>query len=218
MAVVVSALGAEARSAKAAQARRGAAPAAPATKTEPAQVQCPSPLGNGLSSRRVYCDVLTAADPAEGIIVTLPPHTGTVTVTFELHNRHLYSEELVKANRAYRRYTATIGVLSLDNTLISRAIVQNEFRTAQDLVDRIAADTGTGAVKAVAPTGSESIRITIPAGTDKVSILGEKLSVVRPDSAAPETFTAPGRPVAIISNVTVEYRPAPVRRAPARRR
>jgi hypothetical protein len=200
------------------QARRGATPAAPATKIEPAQVECPSPLGNGLSSKRAYCDVLTAADPAEGIIVTLPPHTGAVTLTFDLHNRHLYSEELVKANRAYRRYTATIGVLSLDNTLISRAIVQNDFRTAQDLVDRIAADTGTGAVKAVAPTGSESIRITIPAGTEKVSILGEKLSVVRPDSAAPETFTAPGRPVAVISNVTVEYRPAPARRAPARRR
>lgn len=224
LAVALSALGAEVRSAKA-QARRGATPPArgatpqaPATTTEPAQLQCPSALGNGISTRRVYCDVLTAPDPAEGIIVTLPAHTGALTLTFDLHNRHLYSEELVRANRAYRRYTATIGVLSLDNTLISRAVVQNEFRTAQDLVDRIGADSGTSAVKAVAPTGSESIAIIIPAGVDKVSILGEKLTVVQPDGNAPDTFTAPGRPVAVISNVNVEYRPAPVRRAPARRR
>jgi hypothetical protein len=33
-------------------------------------------------------------------------------LTFDLHNLHLYSEELVKARRAYARYTATIGVLT----------------------------------------------------------------------------------------------------------
>ena len=52
------------------------------------------------------------------------------TLTFDLHNRHTYSEEQVRANRAFARYTATIGVLTMDNTLISRAAVQNEFRTS----------------------------------------------------------------------------------------
>jgi hypothetical protein len=96
--------------------------------------------------------------------------------------------------------------------------VQNEFRTAADLVDRIAADNGAAAVKAIAPTGTESISMIIPADENTVSILGEKLTVIRPDSATPDTFSAPGRPIAIISNVMVEYRPPPVRRAPARRR
>ena len=79
--------------------------------------------------RRTFCDVLTGRDPAGGVIIKLPPHTGDVTLTFDLHNRHTYSEELIKTNRAYRHYTTTIGVLTADNTLLTRAVVQNEFRT-----------------------------------------------------------------------------------------
>src|SRR4029453_18955625 len=118
---------------------------------------------------------------AAGIIIKLPSHTGPVTLRFDLHNRHTYSEELIKTNRAYRHYTATIGVLTADNTLLSRAVVQNEFRTAADLVDRVLGGAGPGGVKAVAPTGSEAISITIPAAENSVSILGEKLSVIRTD-------------------------------------
>ena len=73
-----------------------------------------------------------------------------------LHNLHLYSEEQVKARRAYARYTATIGVLTMDNTLLSRAVVQNEVRTATDLIDRVSGGAGPGSVKAVAPTGVET--------------------------------------------------------------
>jgi hypothetical protein len=133
-----------------------------------------------------------------------------------LHNRHTYSEELIKANRAYRQYTATIGVLTADNTLLARGVVQNEFRTAADLVDRVGGGAGPGGVKAVAPTGTESISVTIPAAEQSVSILGEKLTVIRADGT--DNFSAPGRPIAIISNVMLEYRPAPARRAPAGRR
>jgi hypothetical protein len=199
-----------------AQARRTAP--APALKTEPAMLQCPSLLGEGVQTKRSFCDVLTGRDVAGGIIVPIPPHTGPVTLTFDLHNRHTYSEELITSNRAYRRYTATIGVLTADNTLITRAVVQNEFRAATDLVDRVGGGAGPGGVKAVAPTGTESIRVTIPAQETSVSILGEKLSVVRPDGTAPDSFIAPGRPIAIISNVMLEYRPAPARRTPPRRR
>lgn len=198
-------------------ATRGRA-AAPATRTEPAIFDCPSLLGEGVQTKRSFCDVLTGRDTAEGIIIKLPPHTGAVTLRFDLHNRHTYSEELIKTNRAYRQYTATIGVLTADNTLLTRAVVQNEFRTAADLVDRVSGGAGPGGVKAVAPTGTEPINITIPATEESVSILGEKLTVIRADSALPDNFSTPGRPIAIISNVTLEYRPAPARRAPARRR
>lgn len=196
-----------------APAGRGAAPAG--TRTAPAAIECPSLLGDGVQTGRSFCDVLTGRDPAEGIIVTLPPHTGPVTLTFDLHTRHTYSEELIKANRAYRHYTATIGVLTADNTLLARGVVQNEFRTAADLFDRVSGGVGPGGVKAVAPTGLESITVTIPASEETVSILGEKLTIVRPDGV--DNFVTPGRPIAIISNVTVQYRPAPARRPPARR-
>ena len=195
---------------------RGATAAAPATRTEPAVYACPSLLGDGVQTKRVFCDVLAGRDTSEGIIIPLPPHTGPVTLRFDLHNRHTYSEELIKTNRAYRHHTATIGVLTADNTLLTRAVVQSEFRTAADLVDRISGGAGPGGVKAVAPTGTEPITVMIQATEESISILGEKLTVVRADGT--DIFTTPGRPIAIISNVTLEYRPAPARRAPARRR
>jgi hypothetical protein len=62
-------------------------------------------------------------------------------------------------------------------------------------------------VKAVAPTGTESISIMIPEEEEQVSILGEKLTVERMDGTA--TYSSPGRPIAIISNVMIEYHPGP---------
>ena len=59
---------------------------------------------------------------AGGILVTIPAHAGPATLLFDLHNRHTYSEEAVKSGRGYHRFTASIGVLTLDNTLISRAV------------------------------------------------------------------------------------------------
>jgi hypothetical protein len=201
-------------------ATRKPAPAKPLPPvTEPAKISCPTMLGEGARDGITYCDVQIGRSPSEGIIIPFPPHQGPVTVTFNLHNRHTYSEEQTKSNRAYHRYTATIGVLALDNTLLSRFYVQNEFRTAADLVDRIRGGSGPGGLKAVAPTGIEPITIVVTEedAKDGVSILGEKLSVVRMDGS--DNFNAPGRPIAVISNVMLEYRPAPAAKpAPARRR
>jgi hypothetical protein len=184
-------------------------PPAPAPVTRvPAEIQCPSELGVGVKTKRRFCDVLTGRDPKSGVLVTIPPHRGSVTLSFELHNRHMYSEELIKAKRAFRQYTATIGVLTLDNTLIDRGVIQGDFRTPADLFDRIEGGAAPGGVKAVAPAGAELITIELPEDVvDQVSILGEALRVKRPDGD--DTFVAPGRPIATISNVMIEYRPAP---------
>jgi hypothetical protein len=210
LAAATAVLAAATLSAQARRPARRAAPA-PATKTVAPEMDCPSPLGVGVTTKTTYCDVLTGRDPATGIRIKLPPHRGAVTLTFNLHNRETYSEEQVKAKRAFARYTATIGVLTMDNTLISRAVVQSEFRTAKDLVERIGGGAGPGGLKAVAPTGTEPITITVPAAEDEVSILGEKLTVERIEGS-PATYSSPGRPIAVISNVKIEYRPGPVRR------
>ena len=193
-----------------------AAPAKPAAtpKIEAAALTCPSPLGTGVASQRQFCDVPIGRTPADGPTVKLPPHRGPAVLVFDLHNRQVFSEDLVKARRSYALTTATIGVLTMDNTLVERAVVQNEFRAAPDLFDRIGGGAGPGGLKAVAPSGLESIRITIPDGVDEVCILGEKLQVRRVEGT--ENFTAPGRPIALISNVMVEYQPAPAKRAPAK--
>ena len=196
-----------------APARKPAPPAAELKKVVP-ELTCPTPLGVGLKTKVSFCEVMAGRDPAGGVLIQIPPHRGPATLSFDLHNLHLYSEEQVKARRAYARYTATIGVLTMDNTLISRAVVQNEFRTAADLVDRVGGGAGPGGVKAVAPTGSEPITIVIPEGEAQVSLLGEKLSVDRIDGAA--SYTQAGRPIAVVSNVALEYKPGPPPRKPKR--
>ena len=182
----------------------------------PAEITCPSPLGTGIRTKREYCDVLTGRDPKEGILIKLPPHRGPVTLRFNLHNRHTYSEEEVRMKRGFASYVAGIGVLTLDNTLLTRAAVATEFRRAEDLVERITGGAGPGGVKAVAPVGAEPIAVELAAELNEVTILGEKLLVVRADGQ-PANYAAPGRPIAIISDVTVEYGPAPAP-PPARRR
>jgi hypothetical protein len=167
------------------QARRSTLPAATAMRTEAAKVTCPQSLGQGVQTGRSFCDVLVTREPAEGVIIALPAHTGAVTLTFDLHNRHT---------------------------------VHSEFRTAKDLFDRIAGGSGPAGVKAVAPTGTEPVTIVIPADepTESISIVGLRLTEGRVDGT--DVFQASGRPIAIISNVMLQYRPAPPPRTPARRK
>ncbi len=173
-------------------------------KTEPAKVTCPESLGIGVKTGASYCFVIAGSDPALGVLVTIPPHTGEATLSFDLHNRHTYSEEQMKAGRGFAQYTAVIGVLTMKGELIDRGAVQTEFRSARDVHERISGGAGPGGVKAVAPIGAEHVAIVIPAGIDQVSLLGEVLNAT---TAAGRESAAPGRPVAIVSNVTIEYRP-----------
>jgi len=197
-------------------------PAAPAPRIELAMVNCPQVLGTGTLTQRTYCEVPIGNDAAVGIIVTFPAHVGSVRLMFDLHNRHTYSADLVKAKKAYSRYTARIGVMSMNTDLLTRAIISSEFSTEADLFDRISGGSGPGGLKAVAPTGIEAIEVVIPEMHQAVSILGERLSVVRVEDV--DTFTATGRPIALISNVRIEYTPAPepapatTKPAPAKRR
>lgn len=185
------------------------APAAP-VKVRP-EIVCPAVLGVGVHSRREFCNVQVGRDPQAGIVIRFPAHRGPVVLGFNLHNLETYSEQLVREGRAYTKHTATIGVLGMDGTLITRAVVETEFRSESDLFDRIGGGAGPAGVKAVAPAGDEEITVEIPENFEAVSVLGEKLKTVSADGG--ETMLAPaGRPIAVISNVTIEYRPAPAPR------
>lgn len=179
-------------------------PAAVPVRNEPAKVTCPESLGIGVRTGANYCFVLAGREPAGGVIVSLPPHVGEATLRFDLHNRHTYSEEQMKSGRGFAKYSAVIGALTMKSELIDRAAVQTEFRTSRDVHERILGGAGPGGMKAVAPVGIEHVSFTVPAGVDQVSLLGEILDAT---TAAGRESAAPGRPVAIVSNVTVEYRP-----------
>lgn len=189
-------------------------PAAPTLKVDVATITCPSVLGRGVRTRVEYCDVLIGRNPGDGILVAIPPHEGTAFVSFDLHNRHTYSEEEVRARRAYARYTAVVGLLTAAGDLLDRGAVQSEFFSEKDLFDRIEGGAGPRGLKAVAPIGSEHVRIEVPdVKVTQVSILGEKLTVSKGSQTA--TYTIVGTPIASASNIKVEYRP---KRTTTRRR
>ncbi len=187
-------------------------PSPPPPIIEAAKVQCPEPLGVGVRTHAAYCFVLAGRDPAQGVLVTIPGHAGPARLIFSLHNRHTYSEEDVRAGRAFAQYKAGIGVLTMSGELLGRGAVQSEFRSARDLFERIGGGAGPGGVKAVAPIGNETVMVTIPTGVTQVSLLGEILDALT--SIGRETAT-PGRPVAVVSSVQVEYRPAKKLPAPS---
>jgi hypothetical protein len=96
-------------------------------------------------------------------------------------------------------------VLAPNGSEVQKAVVQSEYRSQADLLERIAGGAGPGGVKAVAPTGSEPIVVDLPAGLTEVSLVGEKLIIERLDGS--ETVTTAGRPIAVVSQVFVEYQP-----------
>jgi hypothetical protein len=196
-----------------------AKPVAPKTTLAPADVTCPQLLGAGVGSRLQFCDVMTGKTPADGILIHLPPHKGDLSLTFDLHNRHTYSDQEVKSGKGFASYTATVAAVAPDSSVLGRGVVQSDFRTSKDLLDRIAGGAGPRGVKAVAPVGTERITVQVPQDVNEVSLLGEKLSVVRFEGNETYTFAGPPRPVALVSNVNIEYVPAkkPPAKAPAKK-
>jgi hypothetical protein len=97
-------------------------------------------------------------------------------------------------------------VLTMDSTLLARGVVRSELRTGKDLLDRIGGGAGPRGVKAVAPVGTERISLDVPEAVSEVSLLGEKLTVLTTNGT--ETFTSAQRPIAVVSNINIDYQPA----------
>ena len=180
-------------------------PVAQTTQSEPAQLLCPEFLGIGSTTNVSFCDVLVQRDPELGIRVVLPPRRGQATLSFNLHNRHTYSQLEEQEGRAYTQYLAAISIATMEGEIIGRGVVLSEFREAVDLVDRVLGDVGGSGLKAVAPTGVETVSLAVPEDLDELVIVGQSLEVMRVDGR--DVVSALGRPVAVISNATIAYRP-----------
>jgi hypothetical protein len=169
--------------------------------------QCAADLGTGVKSRRSFCDVLVANTPAGSVMMTIPPRRGAATLHFDLHNRFTVPALAVPPLLAFARHEAMVSVIQPTGEVIGRAAVLREFRSVGDLFDQIAGGGRPGGVKAVAPGEAEAVRLTVPSGVTTVGVVGIRLKVLT--RSGEETFDAPGRPVAIISNLRVQYTPAP---------
>jgi hypothetical protein len=164
---------------------------------------CAAELGAGVKSHRRFCDVVITRDPAAGILLTIPVHTGTATLRFDLHNRFVVPSADVAVGSTFMRQTAVVAVIRPTGTVIDRAAIVSEFRTVADLFDLVGGGTGPGGAKGVAPGRAEPIEITIPAAVSSISIVGVSLEVTGRTGGG--VFDTPGRPVAIVSNWRIEY-------------
>ncbi|MXZ71082.1 MAG: hypothetical protein F4Z04_06200 [Acidobacteria bacterium] len=148
--------------------------------------------------------MLIQSDPTLAITVVLPPRRGEATLSFDLHNRHTYSEDEVRAGRAYIRYLAEVAVATATGDILARRFVVSEFRSASDLVDRVGGGAGPAGLKALAPAGVERVFVPIPAGIERVVIAGQRLELLRFDQTRDEVRTV-GSAMAVISNALIEY-------------
>jgi len=199
---VVAMAGALLLSASLTTAQRSAAK--PPAKRTSTTFACAGELGTGVASRRRFCDVVVASVAGDSVSVTMPPHSGTASLAFDLHNRFPI-EAGQDPSQAFTRQTAIVAVIKQAGDLIERAAVTRDYRTPTDLFDRVAGSGPGAPPKAVAPGAPAPIRITIPAGVNVVGIVGTRLEEWSASGRA--AFDAPGRPIAIVSNVRVEYTP-----------
>lgn len=168
---------------------------------------CAADLGVGVESKRKFCDVVIAGTPGQSVLLRIPPHAGAATLLFDLHNRFAVPVIALSPGLAYTKHDVVVAVIRTTGEVIGRATAAKEYRGVQDLFDRISGGGRPGGVKATAPGAFESWRFTIPAGVPAIGIVGERLRVIT--AAADAVTDAPGRPIAIVSNVRAEY--APVR-------
>ncbi len=137
--------------------------------------------------------------------MVIPAHTGQATLRFDLHNRFVVADAARSPAEAFERHAALVAIVSGAGEEIVRAAVTREYRTIEDLFDRITGGGREGTFKAVAPGGPEPVVAIIPDGVSSVGIIG--VSVEREAAGGREIFDSPGRPVALASNFRIEYTP-----------
>ena len=177
----------------------------PASRRVTTAFKCAADLGVGVKTKRRFCDVVIAASGAESVAMTIPAHTGTATLMFDLHNRFTVPPESVDVARAFVRQVAVVGIVRANGQLVDRAAVAREFRRPEDVFDRIGGGGAAGDLKTVTPGPPQPVRVTIPAGVSAIGIVGVRLDETRLLTRG--SSEAPGRPIAIVSALRVEYTP-----------
>lgn len=179
--------------------RRGGATTVTAAAT------CAADLGLGAASKRRFCDVVIAATASDSVVVTVPAHAGRATLMFDLHNRFTLPAATASPAEAFARHSAQIAVTGADAAIIHRAVVTREFRSLQDLFDRIGEGGRAGGVKGVGPGEPVPVTMELPAGIGSAGIIGVRLEEFT--FGTTEAYDAPGRAIAIVSNLRLQYTP-----------
>lgn len=164
---------------------------------------CGAALGEGLKSRRTFCDIVISVTPKDGVTMVVPAHTGETTLMFDLHNRYTPPPAGAATAQTYAKHTAVVAVLDQAGTEISKAAVSRELRTELDVFDRVAGGVGPGGAIAVVPGRPEAITLQLAESVTAIAVVGVSLEIMSVTEQG--TFTVAGRPVAIGSNFRIEY-------------
>jgi hypothetical protein len=184
--------------------QRGAKPAKPAATRTSTAVTCRADLGPGAKSARRFCDVFIVKPGDETVTMTIPPHSGSATLRFDLHNRFTVPLGPPDPAAAFARNAAVVAVVRSTGEHIAYATTVSEFRVPLDLFDRIAG-AGPGGLKAVAPGPAEPAEVVIPPTVTAIALRGVRVEVLTRVGRA--THDLEGLPVAIVSNLRIEYTP-----------
>lgn len=164
---------------------------------------CASDLGVGIKSRRKFCDIVTSDQVRDGVSMTIPAHTGSSTLRFDLHNRYTVPPPGAAAEEMFARHTAVVAVLDQAGRVVGRAAVSREIRTEVDIFDRISGGVGPGGAIMIAPGRAEPVTVELPEAVTAVAVIGVSLEATSLTES--RTYTTPGRPVAVGSNFRIEY-------------
>jgi hypothetical protein len=164
---------------------------------------CAADLGVGLKSRRKFCDLIISSSAKDGVMMTIPAHTGPTTLMFDLHNRYTPPAPGASPAQVYAKHTAIVSILDQSGTEVSKAAVSRELRTEVDIFDRVAGGAGPGGAIAVAPGRPEAIVLRLPESVTSIAVVGVSLEIT--SLAEQGAFATAGRPVAIGSNFRIEY-------------
>jgi hypothetical protein len=164
---------------------------------------CAADLGVGLKSRRKFCDLIISSSAKDGVMMTIPAHTGPTTLMFDLHNRYTPPAPGASPAQVYAKHTAIVSILDQSGAEVSKAAVSRELRTEVDIFDRVAGGAGPGGAIAVAPGRPEAIVLRLPESVTSIAVVGVSLEIT--SLAEQGAFSTAGRPVAIGSNFRIEY-------------
>jgi YD repeat-containing protein len=182
---------------------QGRAATRPAAARVSRAATCAFDLGAGVRTKQRFCDVVVANTGAESVALPVPTRSGAASLLFDLHPRVQLQAGATNPVDAFVRSAAVVAVVRATGDVIDRAAVIAEYRSPSDLFDRFPG-SGPDGYKIVAPGAPEPVRVAIPAGVTAVGIVGVRVELTT--ARVRYTYDAPGRPVAIVSNLRIEYR------------
>jgi len=163
---------------------------------------CASPLGEGVKSKRAFCDVIISPTGAGSVSLEIPPHTGQSILYFDLHPRFEVSQPDGNPMALFQRHRPVVAVVGPTGDVIDRAATEGEYRSVTDLIDRLPGQK-PGEYKVVGPGAPTTVKVFIPASVSSVGIVGLRVEIA--NRFQQQSYPEPNRPVAIVSNWRIEY-------------